>query len=325
MIHLFFRQKRENANSIEMVFRNLSPLLLPHKNVVLPKSGASISSIFHNIIFAYKNKGSINHITGDTQYIAIVLGKKTLLTIHDIGSALRGNKLKRTLIKWLWFKIPAMKVSAISVISEYTKKQLISIIPNYASKIHVIYNAFNTEIVYKRRDFNEDEPTILHIGTKNNKNLERVIEALHDIQCKLVIIGKLNITQISLLEKYKINFINFYDVPYTQIVKAYQDCDLVSFPSTYEGFGLPILEANAAGRPILCSDLEVLHEVASDAAIYVNPNDTQSIHNGFMKLITDSSLRLNLIDNGFQNIKRFSPENIASQYNELYKLLYLNK
>lgn len=321
MVHLFYRKKREGANSIEMVFANLDAYLLLHQNFVLPYNRISLKSLCYNIMYAFRHRGKVNHITGDVQYIALGLGKHTLLTIHDVGSALHGNFLKRFIVKWLWFKLPSHMVGAISVISEFTKNELAAIIPESAHKIHVIYNAFNSQITYHKKAFSLDCPVILHIGTKNNKNLERVIVALKNIRCRLVIVGKLSLAQKKLLDNNFINYNNFYDVSYEEILRFYSECDIVSFPSFYEGFGVPVLEANAAGRPILCGDIPVLHEVAANAALYVNPFDVNAISEGFTQLISDESLRNILRENGFKNLERFSPKLIANQYNELYKIL----
>lgn len=325
MITFFFRKKREGVNSIETVFSSLEAYLLPHENVCLPFEGASPLSLVRNIVFAHKYKSEINHITGDAHYIALGLGRNTILTIHDVHSALLcKNFLKRCYILLFWFWLPALIVKRITVISEFTKKELLKLIPFAKDKIVVIHNAFNPGIdfVKKRKD---GKPVILHMGTKPNKNLERVIKALAGIDCLLIIVGKLNEEQISLLRKACINYENHYDVPYQTIIEYYKKCDVVSFPSTYEGFGLPILEANSVGRPILVGDIEVLHEVAGDAAYFVNPMDINAIKHGFIELLNNSELRLNLISRGLQNVQRFTPKTIAMRYNDLYDNLLNNR
>ena len=104
-----------------------------------------------------------------------------------------------------------------------------------------------------------------------------------------------------------------------QTIEAIQSSDIVSFPSTYEGFGVPILEANAAGRPIIAGDIEVLHEVAEESACFVNPYEVKSIRTGFERVIKDKVYRQSLVEKGFENIKRFAPEVIAEKYNSVYK------
>ena len=318
LITLFSRKKREGVNSIEMVFSTIDNQLLSHTTIQLPYEGASPITLFKNILFAYRHKADLNHITGDVHYIALGLGRSTILTIHDVQSALRiSNPLKRFYVKLFWFYLPALIVKRITVISEFTKTELLKLIPFAKNKIVVIHNAFNPTIGHVKKGINK-RPVILHMGTKPNKNLERVLTALNDIDCLLIIIGKLTPKQSQLLKVSCIDYENYFDVNYTEIIKFYQRCDIVSFPSTYEGFGVPILEANAAGRPILCGDINVLHEVAGKAAYFVNPTDVNEIKNGFIKLINNPELREELISYGLQNVKRFTPQAIAAQYNNLY-------
>ena len=319
MIHLFFRKKREGVNSMETVFENIDSHLLHHTNICLPQSGASIKTIVDNIRYARQHRTNVNHISGEVHYIAIGTGRNTVLTIHDVGSAMKGGLLSRVLVKTLWFWIPALIVKRITVISEFTKKELSALLPFAKHKIIVIHNAFCPAVTYKEKAFNGDCPVILHMGTKENKNLERTIEALKDIKCHLNVVGKLSGKQKVLLEESGISYENHYDVAYSQIVEFYQSSDIVSFPSTYEGFGVPILEANAAGRPIIAGDIEVLHEVAEESACFVNPYEVKSIRTGFERVIKDKVYRQSLVEKGFENIKRFAPKVIAEKYNSVYK------
>lgn len=319
MIALFFRAKREGVNSMEMVFGNLDRHLLPHENIRMPKIGGSTKAVIGNIIYAYKHRKAINHITGDVHYIAIGTGRNTVLTVHDVQSVQYGSTLKKIFLRILWVWIPALIVKRITVISEFTKKELIGIVPFAKNKIKVIHNAFCPDFGFVKKHFNAECPTILHMGTNANKNLERTVSALNDVPCHLIVVGKLSESQRQLLDSSRLSYENYYDVAYSQIIAFYQRCDIVSFPSTYEGFGVPVLEANAAGRPIVVGDIEVLHEVGGSAACYVNPHDTAAIRNGFTRVIADEKFRNHIIEEGFVNIKRFTPEVIANEYNEVYK------
>jgi len=322
MVTLIFRAKREGMNSMETVFENLDPLLPPHRNIVVPSSGGSIKSIIKNILFTLKNKSQINHITGEVHYVAIGTGRNTILTIHDIQSVQYGFPVKKFLLKVLWLWIPLMICRKVTVISEFTKKELLQIAPFAGKKVVVIHNAFSPRVTHIKRTFNAKCPTILHMGTNPNKNLERTIDAIKGIPCHLNVIGKLTESQKKILLTSGLSFENHYDVPYSSIIEYYENCDIVSFPSTYEGFGVPILEANAAGRPIIVGDIDVLHEVAGDAACFVNPLSVESIRSGFINIIDDTYYREALCIKGFENIKRFSPELIANQYSLLYESLY---
>jgi glycosyltransferase involved in cell wall biosynthesis len=146
-----------------------------------------------------------------------------------------------------------------------------------------------------------------------------LIIAIKDIFCHLRIIGRLNEEQLKLLKKYKINYSNTFDLSATEMLEEYRKADIVTFVSTYEGFGMPIIEANAVGRVVITSNIAAMPEVANNAALMVNPLDTEAIRNGILKLINDDNYRNQLIQNGFENAKRFDVNVIAEQYLELYK------
>lgn len=321
LISVFYRKKREGVNSIETVFSIIEIKIWCHVNQYLPYEGASPLNLLRNIIYAYKHRSFINHITGDAHYIALGLGRNTILTVHDVQSALQiKNPLKRLYVKLFWFWLPALMVRRITVISEFTKNELSKIIPFAKNKILVVHNAFNPTIEYVKK-IKDNRSVILHMGTKPNKNLERVVKALKGMDCLLIIVGKMSEKQLLLLESSTIDYENHYDVSYEEIIQCYQRCDIVSFPSVYEGFGVPILEANAAGRPIIAGDIPVLHEVANDAACFVNPYSVDSIRSGFVKVIEHDGYREELVAKGLKNIERFSPKAIAEKYNEVYKEL----
>ncbi len=101
-------------------------------------------------------------------------------------------------------------------------------------------------------------------------------------------------------------------------MKLYQNCDIVSFVSTYEGFGLPVIEANATGRVVITSNIEPMNTIAANAALKVNPYDVNEIKEGIEKIIANSVFREKLIKNGLINAKKYSAEKIALQYEELY-------
>ena len=323
-IVFFFRRKLPQFNSIEGVFNTLLHEFHKHvevKKAEVPCEGAGPRSIFGNLNFAHKHKGKINHITGHINYLALVTGRKTVLTVHDIGSAFYGNALHRFLIKTFWFWIPALFVKRITVISEFTKQELSALIPFAKHKIRVVHNPISPEIKENPKIFNTERPLVLLIGTKSNKNLERTLAALKDISCILLIIGSLTEHQTELLTKYRLEYRNKFGIPYDEIITCYENCDLLCFASTYEGFGMPIIEAQAVGRPVLTSNLGVMPEVAGEGACFVDPNNVQSIREGVLKIINDKPYREELVVKGLENVKRFQIDKIAQQYLAVYKEL----
>lgn len=318
MITLFFRKRTSGFNSIEQLFGWLIPYFRNVTVISLPKKNVSPINFLNNIFFARKHCSAVNHITGDINYVSIGLKKcNTILTLHDIESLLQGNRIKKFFIFIFWLWLPVRKVRFVTVISEATKSKLLSTIKVNPNKIRVIHNCVSPEFVFFPKAFS-DYPVILHIGTKPNKNLERTIKAIKDIPCKLVILGKLTETQLKLLVNYSIHYESFFQVPFEQVVQLYEQCDLLSFVSLYEGFGLPIIETQAVGRPVITSNTSAMPEIAGDAALLVNPYQVEDIRNAILSVITNQELRDNLIEKGLKNIERFRAEIIAKKYMELY-------
>jgi glycosyltransferase involved in cell wall biosynthesis len=322
-INYIFR-KKSMGYSIETVFINIISGLPDHfvaKLIYVPHNRSNIITIIRNALFLFFRKSKLIHITGDVHYAAIFARGKKILTIHDVYSILKGSVFKRFLLELLYFKIPALFVERITVVSEFTKLELLEIIPFAKDKVRVIYNPINRSIYYVKKDFNEDKPVILHIGTSENKNLLRLSEALLNIKCKLIVVGSLTLTQLKSLEFNQIDYDNVVDISYEEMAELYRNCDVVSFPSLYEGFGMPILEGNMAGRVVLTSNICSMPEIASNAAFFVDPFDVKSIRDGFLKIFSDKNLRLDLINNGFNNIDRFTVETVSAKYADLYEEL----
>ena len=324
-IVIFIRKKRPEANSIEEIFYSLIKYLGHDvKLLELPYAGAGISAIVKNIYFARKHRGDINHITGEVHYIALGTGCRTLITIHDIQSIIKGDWISRTIKKWLWFNLPLLIARKISVISTFTKNELIKLCPFAEKKISVINNPINDSQIISPTVFSKKtstKKTILHIGTKTNKNLEGVLRAITNFPIRLVVIGTMTKEQELLADLSGVEYENYYNLPYSKVLELYALADMITFPSFYEGFGMPILEANLVGIPVLASDIDVLHEVAGNAAYFVNPYSIEDIRHGIIELLDNNKLKASLIANGRKNIKRFSPQNISGQYKSLYNQL----
>ena len=165
----------------------------------------------------------------------------------------------------------------------------------------------------------------IKVGTKQNKNLARLIPALAGLPCRLQIIGHLSDNMIKQLAQFRITYDNWSNLSLTEVVKKYEQCDLLAFCSTYEGFGMPIVEANAVGRAVVTSNCTSMPEVAGEAACLVNPNSIASIRDGIQKVINDDGFRNKIITQGISNAKRFDPEVIAKQYLSLYEEIAMNR
>lgn len=323
-ISLFFRKKNPNFHSIENVFTNILPYLKEEfevKCVDLPFHKGFVGRLI-NVFYAFFSKNYINHITGDVNYIALSLPKKSLIiTLHDIESALSNqNTLKKYIIKKFWFEIPLKRAKYITVVSEFTKKQVIENFGVDTKKIFVIPNSYNTFFESTiTRNYSQKPSYILTIGTKPNKNLERIIEAISNLDVVLITIGKLSQNQIEKLENLNIKYENYYNISMEKIIKLYEKSHVLVFPSLYEGFGMPIIEAQANNLPVITSDLQPLKTTAGDGALFVNPFDTNEIKAAINTILENEIIRTKIIEKGKENIKKYHPATIARFYKDLYK------
>lgn len=324
-----FRHRSSGCFSIEQLFSTLSNYIsqkypIEKKNVPYPTN--SIINLIRNQLYILKNSsGDIYHVTGDIHYVILsLLRKKTILTIHDCVILDRTPKqsIKYHAFLWLWYKLPIWGANVVTTISEKSKAEIVAYTGCAPEKIKVIPNFVSPEFLYHPKEFNEECPEILHIGTAPNKNLERLIVALEGLDCVLKIIGKLSESVLRLLNKHRIIYQNDFNLSSEAIIECYRTADIVSFVSLYEGFGMPVVEGQAIGRPVVTSNIEPITWVAGqDAACFVDPNDITAIKNGILKVIRDRSYRTMLIQNGLENVKRFKLETIGNQYLSLYEAL----
>jgi len=326
---VFFQRKPYDFHfSIEKLFDTLRanfPKSISYTIFTLPYLSQGVFSRLRNGLAAYKHQGQINHITGDIHFITPFLNKNiTINTFHDFTFLKNSTGIKHALLKYFWVTLPVKRSRYITVISQTTKEEIIQLTHCSEDKIFVIPNIIPSHITFQPKTFNTNKPTILHIGTTPNKNLNRLIEALAPINCHLTIIGKLNPLQRALLSKHAISFSNKYQLTDDELLNEYKTCDLVSFCSLNEGFGLPILEAQAVGRPIITSNISSMPEVAGDGACLVDPYNILAIKDGIQKIIEDKSYQDLLIQNGIKNIKRFQSSVVANQYIELYQRIVPN-
>ena len=276
-----------------------------------------------NIIDARFHQDDLNHIVGDVHYLALGLRKRrTILTIHDCV-CLRFNKgLHCLLLRWFWYWLPVRRVAAVTVISEFTRDEVLKYTGCNSDVVHVIPDPVSSEFSPCPKEFHQKYPVILQVGTsQHNKNICRVAEALRGIPCRLEIIGRLTKLQREALKHNSISYQEQWSLSDEQVVAKYRECDMVIFVSIYEGFGMPIVEANATGRPVVTSNIAPMSAVAGAAACLVDPYNPSSIREGVLRVINDNAYRSHLITQGFENIKRFRAEVVAAQYADLYRQL----
>lgn len=317
----YIHRNKAAGYSIDKVTQTIIRGIKDKEERYVPYAVANIKGIINNILYCWKlrKKEQIYHITGDIHYCLLsFVGCKTVLTIHDTVPLdyLNYGLFKRIVLKWLWYKIPLLIATKVVCISEETKR----CVERYTSRrdIEVIHNAIDPSFHKIEKNVSLRPKKILLIGTAPNKNLERTIEALKDIDCELTIIGKPSEAQMAKLRSYRITYNVKTGLTDQQIIEEYANADVVSFISLFEGFGMIVIEANAVGRPVITSNIPVIKEVAGNAALFVDPTDIEDIKKGFIKLFDDAELRKSLVDAGFENVKRFEVKAILNQWRNLY-------
>ena len=263
-----------------------------------------------------KKHYDIVHITGAEHYLLPFLkGQRTVITVHDLGFYTNAKFGLRKIWKYcLWIKT-LRYADVVTFISEKSQREAERFVRFKPGQAVTVRNAVAPDYKYTPKEINTARPTVLHIGTKQKKNLANTIRALKDFPCRLRVIGPIDAECQALLDTCHIDYTNACDLTNEQIVKEYENCDIVNFPSLYEGFGQIIIEAQAVGRPVVTSDLSPMKEVAGDGAVLVNPHDPQSILEGYKCVIADPQ---KYITAGYENVKKYTVENITKEFYNVY-------
>lgn len=312
--------------SIDNVFRPIETKMKDYcevNSIMFDNEYYTIKSLIRNIRtikkYLKKEPDTILHITGTEHYLLPFLKKyKTVVTVHDLGFYTSHKKTLKLFLKkfplWIASLTCAKKITFISEKSKKEAEELINISQN---DVYVVQNPVSTEFSPRTKpNFINEKPVFLQIGTGENKNLERVAEALEGISCRLRIIGPLSAHQIKIMKKYSIDFSQVQNIAFNQIVEEYRSVDAVIFASLHEGFGMPIIEGQASGKAVLTSNLSPMIEIAGGSCPLCDPFDVQSIKNGINELICNHKKYEEL---GIRNAERFSVDIIAKEYLKIYE------
>jgi glycosyltransferase involved in cell wall biosynthesis len=287
---------------------------------VSPHPSHGVQARVRNLMAAAKRKADIHHIVGDVHYLALGLpGKKVMLTIHDCAVLERVKSCQRELLRQLWFVQPMRRAAVVTTISETTKQQLRGWVGTLADKVVVVPNCVRAEFQPDPKPFNTECPVVLQVGTGWNKNVVGVARALIGLPCRFEIVGQLDNCQRAAIDATGVRYSELGWISDGDLLEAYHRCDLLIFASYYEGFGLPIIEAQAIGRPVVTSSLSSMPEVAGEGALFVDPGSTISIRGAVNSLLCDERLRTSLVEKGYQNVERFRSNVIAQKYVALYE------
>ncbi len=318
-----YREFRKTNYSIEGIFQTVKKDLEGIVDIKDYYADGS-KSRFKNISLMKQNAGNINHITGDVNFLALGLkGKKNILTIHDFGYYENPvhNKIKNLIYHYMWYALPLKNINIATVVSEFTKEKLIKYFNFPESNIRVIPDPVKP--VFRKADFEprNSKPKILQIGSGDHKNVMNLLEAVKDMDVQLEIIGWPSESERAKLSEYNIDHTISNKLTDEEVYRKYCEVDILFFASLYEGFGMPIIEAQEVGRPVITSNIGAMKEVGQGSALLVDPNSVKDIRAAIEGLITNEDLKFDTINKGFLNASKYAHKNVAMQYFEVYKEL----
>jgi glycosyltransferase involved in cell wall biosynthesis len=257
--------------------------------------------------------------------------KKSVMTIFDMNFFVIPGAYKNEKFAWIlakWQKESVGKADKIIAISNNTKKDIINIWNIPEEKITVCYLGYdkiNIESFDLTRKF--QQPYILFVGfRKNQKNFEKYLDVFKIISERykdLVLICTgfpFDSSEHKLINNYDLtNKIFQLSVPENEMASLYHNAEAFVYPSFYEGFGLPLLEAMNAQCPVICSNTSCFPEICGDAALYFNPYSIDDMVDITAKVLSNYDLRKNLVKKGNEQKNKFSWRKCAEEHINVYK------
>jgi len=281
----------------------------------------------------YISKGDydIFHPTYYNPYFLNYLNNKPfVLTIHDMIHEIYPEVFSSKDRTREWKRLLARKAAKIIAVSENTKKDIIKFLNITECKIEVVYHGNPFDIYSSHNNLNTILPKkyVLFVGSRRGyKNFNLFIEAIptllaEDSELYIVCAGGGKFTKLE-IEKFKnlniINKIFYYLVNDTLLINLHKKALAFVFPSLYEGFGIPVLEAFACKCPVIVGNTSSLPEVAGDAAVYFDPTDKSSMLNSIQKVIYNDELKKQLINKGTERVKEFTWGKTADKTKKIYE------
>ena len=283
------------------------------------------------------------HLVHEPHYVLPpAIGCRSVVTIHDCIHLMfpqyLPNRLAYAYAKGSMWSA-TRKADRILTVSEASKRDILRFFNVPPDKVSVIYNAIDerflgpadtTRMDLVRQRYQLDHPFVLYVGNiKPHKNVDRLIDAFGRARhggpedLKLVIIGdelsKYPVLRQAVhrhkLDKH-VRFLGFQ--PHDTLAAFYRLARAFVFPSLYEGFGLPPLEAMACGTPVVTSNVSSLPEIAGGAALLVDPYDADAIAEGIHRAVTDETLRADLRVRGMARARTFSWSQSVAAIHRLY-------
>ncbi|NQV00966.1 MAG: glycosyltransferase family 4 protein [Parcubacteria group bacterium] len=266
-----------------------------------------------------KNKPDVLFIP--VHVLPLIHPKNSVVTIHGLEYEYYPETYPYSHLKYLrWSTKYALKhARKIIAVSENTKKDLIKLYGGNPDKIEVVYHGYNVRPLGSNI---RTDPYILFIGRiETKKNIHGLIKAFdllkkkYQAPHKLILVGPIPRSDLFDAKRSDIEFFGYVSEQKKQ--QLLKNAEMFILPSFYEGFGMPILEAQASGCPVITSNVSSMPEVAGQGAILIEPKNIEQIAESMYKIINDSQLKKDLIEKGYENIKKFSWQKCAQETLEI--------
>lgn len=303
-------------------------------------TGKNIKKIFETYPLWLPNfKTSVIHLTTQQQAISLLykrkMAKRTVVTVHDLIPLVL--KEKRNIGERILYALAlagTKKAARIIVDSEHTKKDVMKFLHVPEKKISVVYLGVDTKYFKVRKEVKEPN-SVLYVGSEHKrKNIHCLLEAIAILRRKgkkvtLVKIGK---SQCEAERKKLKQEAHEWGIENAVLWKEYVEDICLEynkamcfvFPSIYEGFGFPILEAMASGCPVICSNATSLPELGGNAVLYFNPKHPSELAEKIELMLEKESVRKKFIKNGLQQARKFQWKKTAEQTGQVYGAIQAN-
>lgn len=269
-----------------------------------------------------------NHLLINLCNRAPIFYKNNIIVLHDVIFKRYPKTVSLGFGLFYKFMVPNLikRAKKILTVSQFSKQEILYFYPKYHRDIKVIYNAVDKKF-RPHYDNHHNELYLLAVSSDfSHKNFESLVKAfllLNHPTLKLKIVGNKGSIAIQYQNEKNINFLG--RVSDEQLIELYQNAYAFVFPSLYEGFGIPPLEAQACGCPVISSNLSVMPEVLGDSVIYFNPKDVNDIKEKINLLLQDKQLYKGLVTKGLQNVARFSWADSAQILNDTINQLMIQE
>ncbi len=334
--------KKEGLSS-DWIYDEDNEINIPDSNLIV-REIISIPSTLNNIDIDVLHFPEYHH----DFFVSFFINRTPkIVTIHDLTPLIlpetHGTRFR---LWWRWkftLKLVKNRIDHVIAVSESTKNDCVKYLNIPKEKITVIHNAVNE--IYQpledkkkieehlKKEYKIDYPFILFVGTlEGRKNIPQLIKAFYEVKKqgldhKLILVGMRGWKSEPIFDT--INKLGLDDdiifpgyIPNNDLVELYNVADVFVYPSLYEGFGLPPLEAMSCGCPVITSNTSSLPEVVGDAGILIDPHDVDGLTEAIYKVLSNKELRAEMVTKSVERAKLFSWQRVAEETWKVYETIY---